>query len=522
MKKSIIEKFLSSGIWAQPVIMTGIVKFMEENNSKILYSKDSMMSCLFISFLPIFFYWIEAIGKPKEENAWKGKKQAMYPTIPKQLLKKEPTGIVLGKDKKTGKYVCKDLDEDGHVFLIGGSGSGKSSCNVIPTLLSNSKARIFAVDIKGELSFKSVKYGDENCLIFNPADRSKYGYNPFFNLNEDSGTQVILEVMQNIACSLIALPAGLKDPFWKNSARNLLVGLLIFYYKQGFVDFVDIIDEILGKPVKDSIQVVMETAKQNSVEYRYIVQFANMEDETLGGIVAEMNNHIVIFANDQDIRYAFKDNGCKLNPHMLEDGYSIYLSIKEEKLSSYYDVMQLIINQTLMELERRPEDSEPIIFCIDELPRILSAGKLDRLLDGARTLRSRKVCLFLITQSTEALMSSFTENEVADLIGNCPYVIVLSASSVKTQKSVCAWCGKYKVRKQSWSGSGKDRKISISYDEKDIVESSDLLTLKNTGEAILITPFGYSRVKKVPWYEDKFLKPKAEEIIKYNETVRKL
>jgi len=229
-----------------------------------------------------------------------------------------------------------------------------------------------------------------------------------------------------------------------------------------------------------------------------------------------------MFANDQDVRYAFKDNGCKLNPHKLEEGYSIYLSIKEEKLSAYYDVMQLIINQTLAELEKRPEDSEPVIMCIDELPRILSAGKLDRLLDGARTLRSRKVCLFLITQSTEALMSAFTENEVADLISNCPYINVLSASSSKTQKSVCAWCGKYKVRKQSWSGSGKDAKTSVSYDEKDIVEPSDLMTLKNTGEAILITPYGYSRVKKVPWYEDKILKPKAEEIIKYNKSVRKM
>ena len=181
--------------------------------------------------------------------------------------------------------------------------------------------------------------------------------------------------------------------------------------------------------------------------------------------------------------------------------------------------MQLIINQTLAQLERRPEDSEPIIFVIDELPRILSAGKLDRLLDGARTLRSRKVCLLLITQSTEALMSAFTENEVADLIANCPYIIVLSASSQKTQRSVCSWCGKYKVRKTSWSDSGRKGKVNFSYEEKDIVDPSDLMTLKNTGEAILITPYGYCRVKKVPYYEDKILKPMSDEIIKYNKTI---
>ena len=45
------------------------------------------------------------------------------------------------------------------------------------------------------------------------------------------------------------------------------------------------------------------------------------------------------------------------------------------------------------------------------------------------------------------------------------------------------------------------------------------MTLKNTGEAILITPYGYSRVNKVPYYEDKVLKPMADEIVKYNKTI---
>lgn len=515
-----MNKLLASGIWMQPIMMACIIKFLRVYRPRSLLSGDTWWLCVFVSFLPVLFLVADNLSKPSSERALTGKQSAMYPEIPKELLYKVPKGIVMGKDKRTKKYVCKDLQEDGHVFLIGGSGSGKSSCSVIPTLLANQATSIFAVDIKGELSFKSTKYGNEHVLIFNPSDRNKYGYDPFYNLNENSSAQTILEVMQNISYSLIAMPADLRDPFWKNSARNLLLGLLIFYYKQGIVDFVEIIDEILGKPIKDSIQEVMEKANPKSAEYRFIVQFSSMETETLGGIVGEMNNHIVIFSNDQNIRYAFKNNGCKLNPHKLEEGYSIYLSIHEEKLSAYYDVLQLIINQTLAELEKRPEDSEPVIFVIDELPRILSAGKLDRLLDGARTLRSRRVCLFLITQSTEALMSAFTENEVADLISNCPYIIVMSASSSKTQKMVCDWCGKYRIRKQSWSGSGKDMRISTNYDEKNIVEQSDLLTLKSTGEAILVTPFGYSRVKKVAWYEDKILKPKAMEIIKYNEAIK--
>ena len=516
MKKTIID----SWIWTQPIIFIAEIILFGLKYPSYLSSRDNIGTLFLVSILPTLFILLDSIGKPKEKDAITGKEKAMRPPVPRQMLYQNPTGIVLGKYR--GKYVCRDINADGHVFLIGGTGSGKSSCNVIPSLLANPDASIFAVDIKGELSFKTAKYGDEHVLIFNPQDRSKYGYDPFYCLNENSDGQKILETMQTITNSLIQMPAGLKDPFWKNSARNLLLGLLIYFYKAGFTDFVAIIDEILGRPIKESIAEVAKKANKKSSEYKYINQFVDMDDETLGGIVSEMNNHIVVFSNDQDIRYAFKENSCKVSPNKLEEGYSIYLSIREEKLSAYYDVMQLIINQTLTELEKRPEDSKPIIFVIDELARILSAGKIESLLDAARTLRSRKVVLFLITQSTESLMSAFTENEVADLISNCPYIIVLSASSQKTQRSVCSWCGKYRARKQSWSGSGKETRVSVSYEEKDIVEPSELMTLANSGEAILISPWGYNRIKKVPYYKDKVFKPMVDEIVDYNQSITKM
>lgn len=385
--KNFWDKLVASGLWLQPCIMLGVLKYLEKTKPQMLAEKGSWLTLFVISFLPVVVMWRETSKNPNEDNAMMGKEKAMYPAVDKKLLHNNPTGIVLGKDKFSKKYVCKELEEDGHVFLIGGSGSGKSSCFVIPTLLVNPKTRIFAIDIKGELSFKTAKYGDEQVLIFNPSNRSQYGYDPFYALGRDSTTQQILETMQTITYSLIALPAGLKDPFWKVSARNLLIGLLVYYYKQGIHNLVGIIDEILGKSVRDSIEQIMNTTKPESVEYRYIVQFEAMEDETLGGIIAEMNNHLVVFANDQDIRYAFRDNGCKVNPLKLEEGYSIYIVVKEEK---------------------------------------------------------------------------------------------------------------------------------------DIVEPSDLMTLKNTGDAIVITPYGYSRLKKVPWYGDKNLKPIAEKFIKYNKNIEEI
>ena len=478
---------------------------------------DILIICIACILVVVALYKIDTLNRPIENDKLTGRSRAKYPKLNKKLLFKNPTGIIFGKWKN--RYVCKPNDVDGHCFIIGGSGSGKSSCLVIPTLLANPDIAKFVLDIKGELSFKSVKYGSENIAIFNPQDRSTYGYNPFFLLNKDSTNQTILETMQLVAFSLIQLNAHEKDPFWKVSARNLLIGLLIYYYKQGVTDFVSIVDEILGKPIEENIQAVMENSKPNSNEYHYIVQFSNMAKETLYSVVGNINNHLVIFANDNDIRFAFKDNPLKMNPHMLEDGYSIYLSIREEKLSAYYDVLQLIINQTLAELEKRPEDSHNILFCIDELPRILSAGKLEHLLDGIKTLRSRRVTLFLITQSLEALMNAYSENEVADIISNCPYIVVLSASSVKTLKLLTELCGKYRAKKRQWNGDGKKQKISITFEDKPIVKPDELMTLQNTGEAILISPYGYSRIKKTPYYKGKAFKDKANEIIKYNQTI---
>ena len=519
--KKILSKIISSGIWIQPIIVYAAVKYLKENNPSALEKKENWLIIILLSFVAVLFIWTSSIGHPNSEEAITGKDKAKHPTINKALLYKIPTGVVFGFDKRSHKYVCKDINEDGHVFLIGGSGSGKSSCHVIPTLIANPNIATFAVDIKGELSYKATRYGDEKVKIFNPNDRTQYGYNPLFALDkyENAPQQEILETMKDISYSLIPKPADLKDPFWKDSARNLLTGLLIYFYKKGHKDFVDLIDQIRNTKFKDTISEAMKEAGTGGAEYSYLNQFDGLPDETLGGIILEITNHIDIFKDDQDIRYAFKYNPCKIDATMLDQGYSIYLSIKEEKLSDYFDVMRLIINQTLHHLEKRSENADRILFIIDELPRVLSQGKIDRLLDASRTLRSRNVTLFLITQTTEALMSAFTENEVADLIGNCAYIIVLNASATKTQKSIISWVGKYRAKKQTWSGSGKDRKINVSYDDIDLLEAAELRNLEKTGEAILITPYGYCRVKKTPYYQDKNFRKTAEENINYNNTI---
>ncbi len=515
MPRNILSILFDSGLWMQPLTMTAIVKLNELLLLGLEPDMKTTAAALIVSFIPTVLWWQEMSSSPQKAEE-KDRRAAMYPAVPEELLFNVPVGIVLGKWH--GRYVCKSPEVDGHVFIIGGSGSGKSSAVIIPSLIVRkaSNTQVFALDIKGELSFKSAFYDDEQTVIFNPLNRDSWGYDPLYRLTDDSSGQEVLETMRIIAFSLIPMPANVNDPFWKTSARNLLIGLLVYYYRQGRRQFVDITDEILGRPVKESIEAVKEGAGSQSVEYRYLCEFFDMSDETLGGIVTEMNNHLIIFSTDQDIRHAFKSNENKMNPGMLEQGKDIYLSISENKLGAYYDVLQLIINQTLSELETRPEDSDTVIeVIIDELPRIVSEGKITTLLNAVHTLRSRRVCLVLVTQSEEALTSgAYNEGEVADIEANS-YKIVLSASSIKTQETVCKWAGKYRARKKTIN-SGKTGKVSTSYEDKDILRPADLVSLPQTGEAILISPYGYHRIKKAPYFKDKYLKNKAADIVRKN------
>ena len=521
-----------TGIWIQPIMMVALHRVLRLIYWRRGISWQAWLVALCISFIPSMYVWCG--NKIARRNGKKkyglmdvilnkatpyydtGKTEAMYPDLSAELLYQEPTGVVLGRWKR--KYVCHSLDNDGHVLVIGGSGTGKSSALAIPTLLCNPDIPILALDIKGELHQKTAKLGDPHIRVMDPGDRNSYGYDPLYGIDQNNSSQEILEAVLLIVHSLIPLPAETKDPFWIRSARNLLTGLLLYHIKQG-KDFVGCMDEILGKPIKSSIDEAVQKLCSINAEYRYLVQFSDMSEITLSGIFSELANHITVFANDADIRYCFRENRYKVSPADLEAGNSIYLAIREDKLSAYYDVLQLIINQTLAYLEKRPEDSKRILILIDELPRILSSGKLEKLLDGIKTLRSRNVTLLLVTQSLEALMSAYTENEVADLVSNCQYISVLSTTSTKTQKAICDWCGKFRERKNNYN-EGAPKRMSISYDYHNIVEPADLMTLAQTGESILISPYGYARIEKTPYYKDAKIKKMFEKVQTYNRTIQ--
>lgn len=533
-----VNRIFFSGIWLQPIALAALIYFFKT----VLQGDISFLLLLVLSFIPTVYVWSENQRRAASGQVYFGiedtfqnrpteyssplKMQAMYPQVDKRFLFDLPQGVVFGKieDRKQTRYLCKPMDKghyrDGHVLIFGGSGSGKSSAVIIPTLLSTCGIGIFCVDIKGELWRKTRRMDDENVIIIDFQDRGRYGWDALYALNsrQDIRDQDIRECMEEIADSLIPIAAKDSSEFWKQSARSLLTGELCGLYKQSRIkNLSEMINEILSRDTRELVTELMDGARPKAVEVKYLSSFRNLAEETLSGVVQQMEESLKVFV-DEDIRYAFEENPRKANPWMLEEKKEIFLAVREEKLEAYYNIINLMIAQVFAGLIKRPEGAEPVLVIIDELARFCARGQIPYLHNGILlTGRSRNVTLMLVTQSCEALYNAYTKNDVQSMIANCSYLACLDVRSQETAKTICSLAGNYKEREKTWSGSGKNRSVSVSYRERPILEMSDLNRLVQMDEIVLISAeFFYNRVKKCPYFRDVVLSPLSLKAQRYN------
>ena len=355
---------------------------------------------------------------------------AEQPDITFPILSTQPRGVMFGK--KDNQYIIKPEELDGHIMVVGGVGSGKSSCIAIPTLRNWSES-VFAIDIKGELYEKSKEYR-QNIKVFNPLDESSCGYDPFFCLRTSRNPA---QEARAIAQAIVPLPPEIKDPFWIESAQNIFTAAILHYSAQN-LSFLDTIKQIQSKPPKLLIQELCESPAQ---EARFFVNsLTDMDDRTLSSIMAELSRNVVYFVTDKNLASALSREK-NITPDDLEFGSDVYIIIPEHLLRQWKNLLTLIVNQFLTHFEQRTEaNTRPILFLLDEFPRL---GKISTMLDGLATLRSKKISICLIIQSLAQLDAIYGQNERKIISDTCAYKAILGATDADTQDYFSRLAGTY-------------------------------------------------------------------------------
>lgn len=442
------------------------------------------------------------------------KRMARYPKVPPWLLSKKPEGIIVGVHKN--RYVRIPKDEVFHCCIIGGSGSGKTSTVLLGTLLANFAAgrhdfQVFAIDIKGELHQKSTYAYDESVLVVNPSDRSTAGWDAYYRLNDGPSEDLLIEAMEEIAQALI-ISTNPKDAFFVENARSMFTGLLIYYYKQG-EGFIDSVNRILEADVSALIAEAIKDSDPSDLHYKYLAKFSGKDAESVQDCMVEMTTALSVFSKS-DIKFCFRDNYRKASPLSFQDGKSVFLAIPEHLLESYKAVMRLVTVQTLKAMERRPEqEAKPMLLLIDEFARL---GRIEGIFNALATLRSKKVTILLAFQSMAQMEVVYSKEEARVLTDNCRAKVICEASDPETARMATAWAGKFREKKRSLS-TGKGRSSTYSYEDRDIIDTSDLITLTKKEEVVLVVSgVGYLRPKKCYYFKDPTLKALADKVREYN------
>ena len=204
-----------------------------------------------------------------------------------------------------------------------------------------------------------------------------------------------------------------------------------------------------------------------------------------------------------------------------------YLCVDEHKLDSGYDkFINIVMKQTLQELQSRTT-SGSYAHCTliwDEWQRLTesvsSGADGDGGLRGAtssfiKTARSKHASVVLCAQN----LDGFDKQQILDLISNIHYFYVLASNNSQsfTTEVVTKMAGTYYEKERSHSES-KGTSITTSFREKPVLKASDLNCL-NDDAILIITNYGYARVKKQAYYNTQPYQSKYEKILAVNQVV---
>ncbi|MCL2198867.1 MAG: type IV secretory system conjugative DNA transfer family protein [Defluviitaleaceae bacterium] len=397
------------------------------------------------------------------------------------------------------RYVGKPQEKDGHVLVVGGAGSGKSSCIAIPSL-ETWKGTIFAIDIKGELSehWNNIPSPKRDFKIFNFSKEESYSrYDPFYFLRQ-SEEEDLIQNAREISQAIIQVPPSVLEPFWLQAAQHVLTATILYGYGNN-LSFIETMQLIQTRPIWKLIEdiansnneyakmhinqfiesdFVKETFDLEGIDLELfsgedisslkpkLINLSELSDsKMLAGISAELSSKIMVFATDPRIKSSFSPSDMSIRWEDLET-HNVFMRIAEDKLGQWDGAITLMLTQLIRTLERRPDKYStegkkkklpPILLLLDEFPRL---GKVDVIQNAISTLRSKGVTICLTIQSLAQLDKTYGRDTRRIIVDNCQYKAILGVTDSENQKIFSEMVGSI-VAGKSGVGVDNDKKTNI-------------------------------------------------------------
>ena len=351
------------------------------------------------------------------------------PFSKKNLAYRQPAqarGILFGK--KLSLLAYSPEQDEGHILVMGPSGTGKTSALLIPTLRSW-QGTALVVDISGDIS---ANVNTPNKIIFDPTAENCIPYDVFASINAVTDETERQERLEQLAYLLLPDKANDSEAgiFFCKNGRKMITAALICYYGMGW-GFVQICEFFLGHDWRGLLNDIVK--QQNPIANMFISSFVGASEQNTAGCKQAADDALKLFAANEKIKNALRKSASyeqSISPATLETN-SIYVYIPEEKLEIYGDLMRIITAQSMEYFSSRPkENKQMILFCLDEFA---SFGKL-QITPALRRLRKRRIRILVLTQSLADLDMIYGKDERKAMLGNFKFTVLLGCKDTETQE----------------------------------------------------------------------------------------
>lgn len=338
--------------------------------------------------------------------------------------------------------------DDRHICLVSGSRGGKGTTTIINNLCLW-PGSVVVVDPKGENASVTAARrgpGSEHCeglgqavYVLDPFDVAqvpdsfKSRFNPLDPL--DPNAEESIDEAGRIADALVVINPESKDPFWDESARSMVKGLILhvltaeeFEGRRNLVTIRELITrgdwkavEVLKKMGETDIasgQALLWEGVRNNMTFDGIIAgigetFGNMAVNSSKQFesVLQVANRNTEFIDSPGMRRCLSASDFELSDLKTKpEGVSLYLSLPSRHMSTHYRWLRMMIALTVTEMEKvkgRPATGHRVLMCLDEFAGL---KRMEVIENAVAQIAGSGVTLFFVLQSLEQLKAAYRDN----------------------------------------------------------------------------------------------------------------
>lgn len=490
----------------------------------VLRTLDSDLAWIFGSALGLCLLRLAVSGSAKGDTQGSAR-FATSTEIGRLGLRRRATGVVVGGERRFGRYRLFFAPDRRHVGIFGPSGCGKTTKVVIPTLLRET-ASMVVLDIKMELyavtAAHRAKAMGHTVHAFAPSVQAPWvsGYNPLLDIPKGP---MEVAYAQALAQALVDPEGQIKTPdFWQASAQSLLTAAILHTLYARTDKSLAGVQALLasGGKIRDLLGALRDTkhdperlqrwrqVESEAVTETHPVVWAetgkliDLAEETLTGIVATAQSKLSLFLDpilaENTRRHSFSLAGLG-NPARPT---TIYLIIPARDIARLSGLLRLFLQFLSFHLtaslaaEPAPDGNlrpaartdRNLVLLLDELAAV---GRLDLISRQIAYLRGYGIQVVSAVQTANQLYEVYGQYE--SLRGNLAYLLAFPSTEQKTSEEISRLLGdqtlwvENRTRSSAESVFASRRSVTVRDHKRPLLTPDEVRRLPNENPLLFVT-----------------------------------